>query len=61
MDVYVNDPKKMNQSKFLLEALNLSKLTMHRIAMWLDFESMALEWVRVKLSKRVLHGFVFSK
>ena len=61
MDVYVNDPKKMNQSKFLLEALNLSKLTMHRIAMWLDFESMALEWVLVKLSKRVLPGFVFSK
>ena len=50
MDVYVNDPKKMSQSKFLLEALNLSKLTMHRIAMWLDFESMALEWVLVKLS-----------
>ena len=61
MDVYVNDPKKMNQSKFLLEALNLSKLTMHRIAMSLDFKSMALEWVLVKLSIRVLPGFVFSK
>ena len=48
MDVYVNDPKKMNQSKLLLEALNLSKLTMQRIAMCLDF--MALEWVSVKLS-----------
>ena len=48
MDVYVNDPKKMNQSKLLLEALNLSKLTMQRIAMGLDF--MALEWVSVKLS-----------
>ena len=50
MDVYVNDPKKMNQSKLLLEALNLSKLTMQRIAMCLDFISMALEWVLVKLS-----------
>ena len=59
MDVYVNDPKKMNQSKLLLEALNLSKLTMQRIAMCLDF--MALEWVLVKLSIRVLPGFVFSK
>ena len=61
MDMYVNDPKKMSQSKFLLEALNLSKLTMHRIAMSLDFKSMALEWVLVKLSIRVLPGFVFSK
>ena len=34
MDVYVNDPKKMNQSKLLLEALNLSKLTMQRIAVF---------------------------
>ena len=50
MDVYMNDPKKMNQSKFLLEALNLSKLTMRMIAMCLDFISMALEWVLVKLS-----------
>jgi len=58
MDVYMNDPKKMSQSKFLLEALNLSKLTMHRIAMCLDFISMALEWILVKLSIRVLHGFV---
>ena len=33
MDVYVNDPKKMNQSKLLLEALDLSKLIMQRIAM----------------------------
>ena len=61
MDVYMNDPKKMNQSKFLLEALNLSKLTMHRIAMCLDFISMALEWVSVELSIRVLPGSVFSK
>ena len=61
MDVYVNDPKKMSQSKFLLEALNLSKLTMHSIAMCLDFISMALEWASVELSIRVLLGFVFSK
>ena len=61
MDVYVNDPKKMNQSKLLLEALHLSKLTMQRIAMCLEFISMALEWVLVKLSIRVLPGFVFSK
>ena len=61
MDVYVNDPKKMNQSKLLLEALDLSKLTMQRIAMCLEFESMALEWVLVKLSIRVLPGFVFLK
>ena len=60
MDMYVNDPKKMNQSKLLLEALNLSKLTMQRIAMCLEFISMALEWVLVKLSIRVLPGFVFS-
>ena len=43
MDVYVNDPKKMNQSKLLLEALDLSKLIMQRIAMCLEFVSMALE------------------
>ena len=61
MDMYVNDPKKMSQSKFLLEALNLSKLTMHRIAMCLDFMSMALEWALVESSIRVLPGFVFSK
>ena len=61
MDVYVNDPKKMNQSKLLLEALNLSKLTMQRIAMCLELISMALEWVSVKLGIRVLPGFVFSK
>ena len=61
MDVYVNDPKKMNQSKLLLEALNLSKLTMQRIAMCLKLISMALEWVSVKWSIRVLPGFVFSK
>jgi hypothetical protein len=61
MDVYMNDPKKMNQSKFLLEALNLSKLTMHRIAMCSDFISMALKWVSVELSIRVLPTSVFSK
>ena len=61
MDVYMNDPKKMNQSKFLLEALNLSKLTMHRIAMCSDFISMALKWVSVELSIRVLPSSVFSK
>ena len=54
MDVYVNDPKKMNQYKLLLEALNLSKLTMQRIAI-------GLEWVSIKLSIRVLPSFVFSK
>ena len=43
MDVYVNDPKKMNQSKLLLEALNSSKLTMQWIAIGLEFVSMALE------------------
>ena len=48
MDMYVNDPKKMNQSKLLLEALNLSKLTMQRVAMCLEFVSMALEWVSIK-------------
>ena len=42
MDVYVNDPKKMNQSKLLLEALNLSKLTMQRIAMCLDFMALCI-------------------
>ena len=51
----------MNQSKFLLEALSLSKLTMQWIAIGLEFVSMALEWVSVKLSIRVLPGFVFSK
>ena len=61
MDVYVNDPKKTNQSKLLLEALDLSKLTMQRIAMCLEFVSMALEWVSIKLSIRVLPGIVFSK
>jgi len=61
MDVYVNDPKKMNQSKLLLEALDLSKLTMQRIAMCMEFISMVLEWVSVKLSIRVLPSFVFSK
>ena len=61
MDVYVNDPKKMNQYKLLLEALNLSKLTMQRIAIGLEFVSMALEWVSVKLSIRVLPGFLFLK
>ena len=61
MDVYVNDPKKMNQSKLLLEALNLSKLTMQWIAIGLKFVSMALEWVSVELSIRVLPDFVFSK
>ena len=61
MNVYVNDPKKMNQSKFLLEALNLSKLTMHRIAMCSDFISMALKWVSVELSIPVLPTSVFSK
>ena len=50
MDVYVNDPKKMNQSKLLLEALHSSKLTMQWIAIGLEFVSMALEWVLVKLS-----------
>ena len=43
MDVYVNDPKKMNQSKLLLEALSLSKLTMQWIVIGLEFVSMALE------------------
>ena len=61
MYVYVNDPKKMNQSKLLLEALSLSKLTMQWLAIGLEFVSMALEWVSVKLSIRVLPGFVFSK
>ena len=32
---------------------------MHRIAMCLDFISVALEWVLVKLSIRVLPGLVF--
>ena len=45
----------------LTEALDLSKLTMQRIAMCLDFDGMALEWVIVKSSIRVLPGFVFSK
>ena len=61
MDVYVNDPKKMSQSKLLLEALNLSKLTMQWIAIGLKFVSMALEWVSVELSIRVLPGFLFLK
>ena len=61
MDVYVNDPKKMNQSELLLEALNLSKLTMQRMAMCLEFGSMALEWVMVKSSIRVCLVLVFSK
>jgi len=61
MNVYVNDPKKMNQSKLLLEALSLSKLTMQWLAIGLEFVSMALEWVSIKLSIRVLPGFVFSK
>ena len=61
MDMYVNDPKKMNQSELLLHALNLSKLTMQRMAMCLDFESMALEWVMVKSSIRVCLVLVFSK
>ena len=61
MDVYMNDPKKISQSKLLLEALNLSKLTMQWIAISLEFVSMALECVSVKLSIRVLPGFVFSK
>ena len=52
MDMYVNDPKKMNQSKHLLEALNLSKLTMQRIAMFLEFISMALQWVLVRFEHK---------
>ena len=42
-------------------SVSLSKLTMQWIAIGLDFVSMALEWVSVKLRIRVLPGFVFSK
>ena len=61
MDMYVNDPKKMNQSKHLLEALNLSKLTMQRIAMCFGIHKYGSGMVSVKLSIRVLPGFVFLK